>query len=79
MHGDQRTIREIVKKVRESEGGRILAVICTDGKYGISRNGKLLTSLEWPADQHAECIAFAERFSQTNHFSDGQGFAQPET
>jgi hypothetical protein len=70
-----RTVEEVVKTIRQRQGDAIAVVLCLDGKYGISFNGKLMPSLEWARDQIAECIAFAERFSQTQPFYEG-GIAQ---
>lgn len=77
MRGEQRMIDQVLQVVRQGDGEQIHVVLCSDGKLGISRDGRLMDMLQWPREQLEECIAFAERFAQTTHFSDdGNGASQ---
>lgn len=68
MQRGSRSIVEVIQVVRQGGNEEILVVLCSDGTYGITRNGSLIPSLDWPLHEKADCIAFAERFSQTNTF-----------
>ena len=60
-----RTIKEVVKTLRDPDGREVSVAVCSDGMLGIAWDGKLVPSLEWPQMQLDECVAFAERFAQT--------------
>jgi hypothetical protein len=68
MNEARRTIVEVIKTIRKSEGDEVAAVRCSDGKCGVTWNGHLLQSIEWRADQLDDCLAFLERFSRTTSF-----------
>jgi hypothetical protein len=76
MRDDQRMITDVVRRMRQGDGEDIAVVLCSDGTYGISRNGSLLGGLKWTMHELDECISFAERFSQTDKFSDGDEYTQ---
>src|SRR5687768_12389169 len=42
MENDTRTIKEVVKTVRDPGGEEIAIVRCSDGTYGVARDGKLI-------------------------------------
>jgi hypothetical protein len=65
MANGYRTIKEVVKSLRDPDGREISVVVCTDGMLGIAWDGKLVPSLEWSQMQMDQCVAFAERFAQT--------------
>jgi hypothetical protein len=76
MREDQRMITDVVRSVRQGDGEDISVVLCSDGSYGISRNGVLMPGFRWSVHEVAECVAFAERFSQTDNFADGDEYTQ---
>ena len=65
MANGYRTIKEVVKTLRDPDGREVTVVVCTDDMLGIAWDGKLVPSLEWSQMQMDECVAFAERFAQT--------------
>ena len=69
-----RSIQDVVRTLREQDGDEVMVVVCSNGKLGIVHNGSLMQTLEWPAEQLADCVAFAERFARTStHCLDGDG------
>ena len=73
MRDDSRRIRSVVRNVRQDHED-ISVVRCTDGTYGITQNGTLLPGLNWGEHELDECLAFAQRFSQTDRFPNDDGY-----
>jgi hypothetical protein len=77
-----RKIQGVVKSIQTRDGEELSAVLCDDRTYGIARNGRLIESLEWNADQQTGCLSFLERFAQTYPAADvypaGDGRASNE-
>jgi hypothetical protein len=65
MGSEPRSIKDVVRSVRDDPNEQVLVVRCSNGKLGVVHNGTLMQSLEWPAEQLDECVAFAERFART--------------
>jgi hypothetical protein len=61
-----RQVREVIKSVSTPAGEQISAVQCADGSLGICRDGAMLDSLQWPAHEREQCLAFLERFARTS-------------
>jgi hypothetical protein len=57
---------EVLRCMRDRDEREICVVLCSDGMLGISCDGVLLPSLEWPQKHMDDCIAFATRFAQTS-------------
>ena len=80
MGSEHRSIKDVVRTVRDVPGDDVLVVRCSNGKLGVVHNGSLMPSLEWPVEQLDQCVAFAERFAQTKlHRPDDDGAATSET
>ena len=65
MGSEHRSIKDVVRTVRDDPGDEVLVVRCSNGKLGVVHNGSLMPSLEWSPEQMDECVAFAERFART--------------
>ena len=66
MENDTRTIKEVVKTVRDPGGEEIAIVRCSDGTYGVARDGKLIEMLRWDPSHLDQCVEFFERFARTS-------------
>jgi hypothetical protein len=66
MENDSRTIKEVVKSVRDPGGEEIAIVRCSDGTYGVARDGKLIEPLRWEPAHLDQCVEFFERFARTS-------------
>jgi hypothetical protein len=66
MENDTRTIKEVVRKVRDQGGEEIAVVRCDDGSYGVTRDGDLIETLRWDASRLPQCIDFFEHFARTS-------------
>ena len=76
MGSELRSIKDVVQRVRDEQGGEVLVVLCSNGKLGIVHQGSLMQSLEWSVEQLSDCVAFAERFARTSthrHEEDSDG------
>ncbi len=65
MENDDRTIKEVVRTVRDQRDEEVSAVRCQDGSYGVARDGRLMDALRWDADKLDECLRFLDHFSKT--------------
>jgi len=66
MVNETRTIKEVVKSVRDQGGEEIAIVRCSDGTYGVARDGKLIETLRWDPSHLDQCHEFFERFARTS-------------
>jgi hypothetical protein len=66
MERDNRTIKEVVKSVRDPGGDEIAVVRCDDDTYGVARGGTLISTLRWDAAHLDQCLEFFERFARTS-------------